>query len=151
MGGSASLAFLENSPLADRVVGLFLDAPQVDFGAKVSAEAADMGVPSVLTALVKQVAAWRYGFDWAAMDYVADAGALTTPIAIAQGTADTGAPAVDAQRFAASAPAGLVQLELFEGAGHTTAWNMDRARYERLLTDFLAEVAPTTAAVQSTP
>ncbi len=33
-------------------------------------------------------------------------------------------------------------LELFEGAGHMESWNVDRARYEALLTGFLAQVAP---------
>jgi hypothetical protein len=31
---------------------------------------------------------------------------------------------------------------MFDGAGHVMSWNVDRPRYEKLLTDFLAKVAP---------
>jgi uncharacterized protein len=142
MGGSASLALLQNSGLADRVAGLFLDAPMTSFGERVDMTAADMGVPSFFTAMAKQVASWRYGFDWQATDYVADAGTFTTPMLIVQGTEDGTVPVEINQQFAAAADPAVVTLELFEGAGHTTAWNMERARYEALLSDFLTAVAP---------
>jgi len=32
---------------------------------------------------------------------------------------------------------------MFEGAGHVMSWNVDRPRYQALLTSFLAKVAPT--------
>jgi uncharacterized protein len=142
MGGAASLAFLQNSPLADHVVGAFLDAPDTDLGVKVEAEAADMGVPSFFTAMAKQVASWRFGLDWDAIDYVADAASFTTPMLIVQGTDDGTVPPATNEQFTAAARPGLVDLELFDGAGHTTAWNMERDRYEALLTDFLTRVAP---------
>jgi hypothetical protein len=30
---------------------------------------------------------------------------------------------------------------MFEGAGHVMSWNVDRARYDALLTEFLGKVA----------
>jgi uncharacterized protein len=142
MGGSVSLAFLQNSPLADRVVGTFLDSPLADFSQVVEIRAADQGIPGFVTALGMQVAQWRYGFDFDAADYTADAAEFRTPMLIVQGTADTTVPPEVATDFAAAAPPGLVTLELVEGAGHLLSWNVDRSRYEALLSGFLAEVAP---------
>lgn len=140
MGGSISLAFLENSALADRVVGTFLDSPIADFAQVVDAEAAKKGLPAFVTSAAMRVASWRYGFDFAATDYTSRAAAFTAPILVVQGTADqTVVPAV-AMDFAAATGA---RLELFEGADHLLSWNVDRPRYEALLTSFLAEVAPT--------
>lgn len=142
LGGSAALAFLQNSDQADAVVGVFLDAPATDYGAMVQAEATERGVPSIVTDLAQRVAAWRFGFDWDAIDYVTEAGGFDTPMLVVQGTADTSVPAELNERFAAAAAPGVVTLELFDGAGHTTAWNTDRPRYEQLLADFLSRVAP---------
>ena len=142
MGGSVSLAFLQNSDLADRVVGAFLDAPLTDFAQVVELGAADRGIPGPVAALAMRVAQWRFGFDFEAADYTADAGGFRTPMLIVQGTADTTvAPEVSAA-FAAAAPPGLVTLELFEGAGHLLSWNVDRTRYEALLGGFLGERRP---------
>lgn len=142
MGGAITLSFLQNSALADRVVGAFLDSPVTDFAAVVEGEAADMGLPPLVTSAAMSVAAWRYGFDWAATDYTAAAAGFTTPMVIVQGTADATVPAAVTQAFAAAADPAVVTLELFEGAGHVLAWNVDRPRYADLLTAFLGRVAP---------
>jgi alpha-beta hydrolase superfamily lysophospholipase len=142
MGASISLAFLENSALAGVVVGSFLDSPITDFSQVIDLQAQDRGIPGFLTAAAKGVAAVRYGFDYDATDYTARASALTTPVLIVQGTADTTVPPAVAADFAAAAGGDKVQLELFAGAGHLLSWNVDRARYVGLLTDFLARVAP---------
>jgi hypothetical protein len=143
MGGSITLAFLQNSPLADRVAGAFLDSPLTDFGQVVEVGAKDMGLPDFVTAAGMQVATWRYGFDWTATDYTADAAAFTTPMLVVQGTADDTVAPVVVEDFVAAANPDLVSLELFEGAGHVMSWNMDRPRYESLLSEFLRTVAPT--------
>lgn len=142
MGGSVSLAFLQNSALADRVTGAFLDAPLTDFGQVVELGAVDRGIPGAVSALAMQVAQWRFGFDFAAADYTAEAAGFRTPMLIVQGTADTTVPPVVSSAFAAAAPPGLVTLELFDGAGHLMSWNTERDRYEALLSGFLADVAP---------
>lgn len=142
MGGSMALAFLANSDLADRVPAVVLDAPLVDFGASVEQGAADLGVPGFVTALAQQVAAWRYGFDWAAVDYVSGAGRLTVPMLITQGAADTAALPDRTEAFAAAAPPGLVQVEVFPEAGHTLVWNVDAGRFDEVVTAFLEQHAP---------
>jgi alpha-beta hydrolase superfamily lysophospholipase len=142
MGGSMTLAFLQNSSLADRVSGAFLDSPLASFDQVVRKGASDLGLPDFATSAAMTVASWRYGFDFAATNYTADAAAFTTPMMIVQGTADETVPPAVAQDFAAAASPGVVQLEMFDGAGHVMSWNVDRPRYEKLLTDFLAKVAP---------
>lgn len=142
MGGSITLAFLQNSPLADRVAGAFLDSPLTDFGEVVREGAADMGLPGFVADLGMRVAAWRYGFDWAATDYASDAARFTTPMLVVQGTADATVPPQVTEAFAAAADPDVVRLELVDGAGHVQSWNVDRPRYEALLSGFLARVAP---------
>lgn len=143
MGGSITLAFLQNSALADRVTGAFLDSPLTDFGQVVELSAQDMGLPSFVTSAAMRVASWRYGFDWAATDYTAGAASFTTPMLIVQGSSDVTVPAQVAEDFAAAANPATVSVEVFEGAGHVMSWNVDRPRYQALLTSFLAKVAPT--------
>ncbi len=142
MGGSVSLAFLQNSGLSDRVVGAFLDAPLTDFGQVVELGAVDKGIPGFAARLAMRVAQWRFGFDFDAADYTADAAGFRTPMLIVQGTADTTVAPEVSTAFAAAATPGLVTLELFEGAGHLLSWNVDSTRYEALLTGFLGDVAP---------
>jgi alpha-beta hydrolase superfamily lysophospholipase len=142
MGGAITLSFLHNSPLANKVVGAFLDSPASDFSRIVRQGAADMGLPDAVTSAAMTVAAWRYGIDWAATDYTSVASQFTTPMLIVQGTADKSVPAVVNEEFVAAANPDQVTLELFEGAGHVMSWNVDRPRYETLLTDFLTSVAP---------
>ncbi len=137
MGGAMALALLENSEVADRVAALVLDAPLVDFAATVAEQAASMSIPPPVTTMAKQVAAWRFGFDWAAMDYAGRAAALRVPTLITQGGADRSALLASAEEFASSAPAGTVQLEIFPEAGHTLAWNMEPRRFDRIVAEFL--------------
>jgi alpha-beta hydrolase superfamily lysophospholipase len=142
MGGAITLAFLQNSSLADRVAGAFLDSPASDFGYIVRLGARDMGLPDFATSAGMWLASRRFGIDWTATDYATGAAAYDTPMLIVQGTEDLTVQSLVNEEFAAAAKPGMVTLELFEGAGHVMSWNTDRSRYERLLTDFLAKVAP---------
>lgn len=142
MGGSLDLALLRESPLAERVVGVFLDAPMTDLGRVVDRQGADLGLPAFVTGLAKAVASWRYGLDWSAMDYIDSAGSLTTPVVLVQGSEDTTVPPWLSEEFAQAAPEGAVRYVPVAGAAHTTAWNMDPAGYGAVLDGFLAQVAP---------
>jgi len=141
MGGAIAMSFLQHSPLADRVSGAFLDSPVSSLAEVVRERAAESGVPSLVTSLAMRVASWRYGLDWQAADYTATADRIGTPMVIVQGTTDAVVPAKVNADFASAADPDVVHLESFEGAGHVLSWNVDRPRYERLLTDFLRHVA----------
>ena len=142
MGGAITLAFLHDSALAPKVAGVFLDSPATNFGAMVEAGAQDMGLPGFVSAAAMQVASWRYGIDWQATDYTDMAPSIATPTLIVQGTADDRVPARVTQAFVNAADPQTVKLALFEGAGHVMSWNVDRTRYQTLLTGFLGQVAP---------
>ncbi len=136
MGGAVSLSFLQNSPLATRAVGAILDSPVTSLREVVQARADEMGLPSAAATLGMAVASWRYGTDFEASDYSGLAQSTTTPILVIQGTDDPTVPARVNVSFAERGRS--VTLELFEGAGHQQAWNVDRARYEGLVEGFLA-------------
>jgi len=142
MGGAISLAFLENSQYADAVVGAVLDAPAVDLGATVDQQASELHVPSFVSSLAKTVASWRFGLDWEAMDYVSRAERIDVPILITQGSADTATLPESIEAFAAAAPPGRVTVEEFDGAAHDLAWNLDRDRFDAVVSAFLSDVAP---------
>jgi len=142
MGGAMALALLEQSPLADEVAAVVLDAPAVDFAATVDAQAADMGVPAPVIALAKSLAGWRFGIDWSAVDHVDHAAELTVPVLVLTGEDDTSARLVDIRAYAAAAPDGLVDVVAVPQAGHTTAWNLAPEVYEPAVVAFLEEEAP---------
>ncbi|MDQ1249844.1 MAG: uncharacterized protein QG597_4221, partial [Actinomycetota bacterium] len=130
--------------LADRVPGVFLDGPASNFSKIVDDAAADMGAPAPITAMAKLVSQPRFGINWKATDYTAEAAQFTTPMTIVQGTADTTVPPEINQEFAAAVNAaspGLIDLQMFEGSPHTTEWNQDRTRFNQILTGALAKAA----------
>lgn len=139
-GGAISLAFLENSELADAVVGMVFDAPVTSFGQTVDLGAADMGVPAPLVASGKWLTEQRVNIDFAETDYLGRAGQLDVPTLIIHGTADETNPIEASEEFAAVAPEGLVQLEIIDGAAHVWAWNTDPGRYEAAMADHLTGV-----------
>lgn len=139
-GGAVTLSFLLNSDLAAQVPGVFLDGPASNFSRIVDDAAADLGAPGPITALAKALSEPRFGIDWATTDYTARAADFMVPMTIVQGTADTTVPPEVNEEFAAAVNAaspGLVDLQIFPGAPHTTEWNQDRPRFESLLTGAL--------------
>lgn len=148
-GGAVSLAFLEQSDLADVVVGMFLDAPVTSFPATVDLGAQEQGLPFVglpipgaLITLAKWFTEQRVELDFEATDYVARAGQLDVPTVIVHGTPDATNPIAASEAFAAAAPDGVVRLEVFDDAEHTWAWNDETRRYRELLAGHLEDVAP---------
>jgi pimeloyl-ACP methyl ester carboxylesterase len=143
MGGAITAAFLEQSELADRVVGIVLDAPMLDLGATVDDEAADrslplvgLPIPGALTWTAKQLAAVRYDLDWNALDYVDDTAWLDVPTLVFHGTVDDTVPVAIARDLARAEPE-LVELRETGSASHLESWNRDRASYEDALRSFL--------------
>jgi pimeloyl-ACP methyl ester carboxylesterase len=144
MGGAIVTSFMINSPAAADIDAVVLDAPMLDFSATVdlgarhtSLPVIGLPVPQSLTNVAKVLAGWRFGIDWPAIDYFDEVGEINTPILLFHGTEDERVPIETSERLAEERPE-IVQLEIFEDAGHILSWNVDRARYERLLTEFLA-------------
>ena len=142
MGGAIVLSFLYHSAVADRVRGVILDSPAIDFEALIDHGAArevPVGEPlrSALTDLAMFVAARRFGIDYRAMDHLEGVEALSVPVLLFHGSDDTRVPVWLSDRLAEARP-DIVQYEVFDGAIHLGAWNQDRERYEHAVRRFLA-------------
>lgn len=146
MGGAITAAFLERSPLADRVVRVVLDAPMLDLAEVIEEGAERISVPVVgqvpgsLTSLARLIASVRYDVDWDAVDYLDDPSWLKVPALVFHGTDDQTVPLTTSQALDDLRP-DLVTLRTVRGAAHVEAWNVDPAAYERELARFLAPVA----------
>ncbi len=146
-GAAAAMAFVEQSPLADRVVGAVFDAPNIDFGRVIKAEAREtklvpglpFTVPATITATAMAIADVRYDIDWRAIDYVDRASAWDVPTLVFHGDVDGTVPLSVSQDLAGARPE-MVELIVIEGADHVTSWNVDRTLYETELIDFLSSL-----------
>ena len=143
MGGGIVTSFMLNSRLAGDVDAVVLDAPMLDFGATVDLGAENTSLPLIglplpqsLTNVAKLLAHWRFDIDWGALNYLDQADELATPILIFHGTEDETVPLGTSEKLAEKR-ADLMQLEIFQGAGHVQSWNVDPARYEQSVSDFL--------------
>jgi uncharacterized protein len=142
MGGAIVAAFLEHSRSASLVSGVVLDAPALDFGAAVTEGAAHRTLPVLgtpipdgLTATAQWVAGWRYGVDWAAIDYLRGDW-LHVPALVFHGTADGTVPVATSDEFRRTFPHLVTEVRV-PGAGHVEAWNADPAAYTGRVSAFL--------------
>jgi alpha-beta hydrolase superfamily lysophospholipase len=123
VGGTICALFFHESREADLVKGLILDAPLLDPGSVVDADAHAHNVPGFIDGWAKGLATLRFGVDWGSLNQLEHADEFTVPILLLQGDADTEASVA------------------FPAAGHTESWNVDPARYEAVLAAFVTEVA----------
>lgn len=142
MGGGIVAAFLEHSERADAVSKIVLDAPMlslpmsVDYGAR-NALPGGLGVPAPILWGAKQVATWRFGVDWAAIDYLDNTDWLDVPALVTHGTADPRVPVTVSQGIKEAKP-DLVRLVEFPNALHIESWNFDSARWNAEVAEFLS-------------
>ena len=139
MGGSIITKFLYESPLAGSVTGVVFDSPMMDFKAPVDRGARKYHLPGFLTATVKWITTLRFDLDWDAMDYLQNADRLDVPILLIHGKNDTYVPIETSNKLAELRP-DLVTFNVYPNATHTNSWNVDSARYERELREFLLRV-----------
>lgn len=141
MGGGICINFLYESALADRVSGVVLDSPMLDFEATLDYAARLLGYPSFIIRYGKAFAALRYGIDWKRMNYLTHASSLSTPMLLLHGEADSIVPAETSRSLMYARP-DIVRYVGFDGTEHAAAWNHDRSRYEMAVRDFLCDVRP---------
>lgn len=137
MGGSLVAQFMQNSPLADRVAGLVLDAPALDWKETISFNATEMGLPSFSTIPVEWAIGARIDADWDDLDALRHTDALQLPILLFHGGEDDVVPISTSEELAAALPRQVTYFRV-PRAGHTQAWNVDPALYERRVEAFLA-------------
>ena len=139
MGGGIVAKFLYESPLAASVTGVVMDSPSIDFEAPVDLGARERNLPGFVAATVKWIATLRFGVDWDAMDYLKDADRLDVPILLIHGEDDARVPIETSDKLAELRP-DLVTYSVYPDTTHADAWNVDSARYERELREFLIHV-----------
>ena len=84
--------FLYESPLANRVAGVVMDAPVLDFNAPVDLGGRERNLPGFIVSSVKWMTTARFGVDWEAMDYLRDTDKLNAPILLFHGELDPRIP-----------------------------------------------------------
>jgi alpha-beta hydrolase superfamily lysophospholipase len=141
MGGAIVSQFMQRSPLAPRVAGLVLDAPALDWQAILSFNATKMGFPSFASLPVEWAIGARIDADWNSLDTLRHPEAFQLPILLFHGTEDDVVPISTSDDFAAELPRRITYYRV-PRAGHTEAWNVDPALYERRLSAFLGSEVP---------
>lgn len=136
-GATMALRAAEQSALRDRVAGLVLDSPVLDWPATVRAALTGHGLPDALTPLAVRATEGRTGLRAAPNgDAAPDLTRLTVPTLLIHGPDDTFAPWAASRAFAARRPDTVV-LHTVRGAPHAAMWNADPAAYEETLRRFL--------------
>lgn len=145
LGGSMALRAANLSAHSDRIIGLVLVAPVLDWAETLTSNGSASGLPEViaragLKLLGSSAGRWVTGLnqsiDLSALDWVTRAGDLNTPTLILHGIDDKSTPVAVSDRFAELRP-DLVQLVRFEVPGHSLEWNADPEKWESSVTRFL--------------
>ena len=145
LGGSMALRAANLSAHSDRIFGLVLVAPVLDWAETLTTNGSASGLPEAiaragLKLLGSSAARWVTGLnqsiDLSALDWVTRADDLNTPSLILHGSDDKSTPVAVSERFAELRP-DLVQLVRFEVPGHSLEWNADAEKWESSVTRFL--------------
>jgi fermentation-respiration switch protein FrsA (DUF1100 family) len=145
-GGAHAMSFLSRQS-QEIVVGMILDAPNVDFGRTVDYAASQrelplvpIPVPATLSATAKFITSLRIGVNWKLLDYIDGAeNTIRQPVLIHHGTADLRVPIETSQDLQATNP-DLIRLIPVEGAGHIESYDVDRQGYIDSILAFLSEL-----------
>ncbi|WP_173924188.1 S9 family peptidase [Agromyces sp. Marseille-P2726] len=146
MGGAIALqAVLRSETVRERLVGVILDSPAIDWTDILRFQGALLNLPERLGDVVARLLGgpWSGGLTGVAapisveeLDPVARADEFSVPILIMHSVDDGFVPIDGSRRFAAARP-DLIQFEVFEGARHTKLWNHDPERWTELVRGWL--------------
>ncbi|MGV9428377.1 alpha/beta hydrolase [Streptomyces sp. NPDC003656] len=137
-GATMALRAAQHSPLADRVAGLILDSPVLDWESTLRALAHARHLPRPLLPLAVRAAQGRAGLRPGRAAGAAGSGPpeVPAPTLIIHGPGDTVAPWQYSRRLADRRP-DLVALHTVPGAPHAAMWNAGPEEYEERLRRFL--------------
>ncbi|WP_330291958.1 alpha/beta hydrolase family protein [Streptomyces sp. NBC_00576] len=139
IGATMALRAATRSALRDRVTGLVLDSPVLDWQTTLRALATARRTPGALLPLAVRAAQGRTGLHGGPEGTAAEATdptRLTVPALILHGPADTIAPWTPSRRLAARR-SDLITLHQVPDAPHGAMWNVDPTTYEETLRRFL--------------
>ncbi|OEJ27514.1 hypothetical protein AR457_26655 [Streptomyces agglomeratus] len=135
-GGAMAVRAATRSPLRDRVSGLVLDSPVLDWEATVRALAASRRTPGVLLPLAVRAVQGRTGVHGDRLREATGPGGLRVPTLVFHGPDDTVAPWHTSRELVRLLP-DLAVLHTTPRAPHAAMWNADPATYEEVLRRFL--------------
>jgi len=144
MGGGIALNFIYKSELRDKIQGLVLDSPILDFGKTVDLNAKKervpglgLPVPRILIDMAKFLCRVRFKIEWQSINYLKDADKLDVPVLLFHGTDDRTIPVTTSDEFSEKRKDLIYRYVRIDGVGHVRSWNFDPAMYEKYLSDFL--------------
>ena len=146
MGGATSLQAAFLSKHRDRIRGLVLDSPVVDWRSVLDFQAAAMSVPPAIRGSVLRLIGSEWGgpftgqaqpIDLDALDLVTRAQELAAPTLILH-SADDGYVPADASRALSLLRPDIVTYDEFTVARHAKLWNYDEPRWNGAISDWLA-------------
>jgi fermentation-respiration switch protein FrsA (DUF1100 family) len=100
-----------------------------------------MGFPSLAALPVEWAIGARIDASWESLDALRHPDDFQLPILLFHGTEDAVVPISTSDEFADLLPRWVTYFRVPE-AGHTEAWNVGPARYERRLSAFLDRMVP---------
>jgi pimeloyl-ACP methyl ester carboxylesterase len=145
MGGAIAMQTVSRSWTADRVKGIVLDSPVLDWRDVLAHHARLNRVPSAVGRLGQSVlshrSVWRLAgteapVDLDRLDWVTRAGELTHPVLLIHSTSDEFVPSGPSERFAEARPDLVTYLQI-EGARHCREWNVDSEAWDAAVARFL--------------
>ena len=148
MGGATVLQALTRSAHGDRVAGVILESPVVDWIAALDFQVKLRRLPILVRSFVTLLFKHRWGrvftglaepLDIDRLDFVTRAKELDRPVLILHSDDDGFVPST-ASRARAIARPDIVTFEAFDVARHTKLWNYDRERWEGAIRDWIAQL-----------
>jgi uncharacterized protein len=145
MGGAIAMQTVARSWTAERVRGLVLDAPVLDWRDVLDHHARLNRIPPAVGRLGQSVlshrSAWRLAgteapVDLDRLDWVSRAAELTHPVLVIHSVDDEYVPADPSRRFAEARP-DLVSYLSIDGARHCKEWNVDPEAWDAAVARFL--------------
>lgn len=154
MGGQIALQLDLNSAHREKIVGLILESPAIDWSEVLRYQAGLLHVPKPVISF----ALGALSSDWGApvrgpgeripldrLDIVSRAHELRHPILVLHSDEDGFVPSGGSHALALARP-DLVTLEVFNTARHTKLWNYDQERWSHAITDWVEALDVKTAA-----
>ncbi|GAP53503.1 hypothetical protein AHiyo6_00680 [Arthrobacter sp. Hiyo6] len=138
LGASIALRLADLSAHSDRIVGLVLDAPVMDWTTTLIENAGASGLPRPITALglrvlqspqMRWVTGLKDPIDLPRLDWMSRASEIKKPVLVLHGLEDPSTPFHVSQKIADLRP-DVVHIVSFDTAGHSHEWNVDSGRWE---------------------
>jgi pimeloyl-ACP methyl ester carboxylesterase len=145
MGGAIAMQTVSRSWTAERVKGVILDAPVLDWRDVLAHQARLNRVPPAVGRLGQSVlshrSAWRLAgteapVDLNRLDWVTRSAELTHPVLLIHSDDDEYVPSGPSRRFAEARPE-LVSYLSIDGAQHCKEWNVDPEAWDSAVARFL--------------